>query len=115
MRALKDGWVTVLFNAFLGDKAATMQMAGGNTDSVYAGGDMRRAFAESLRDQHPDCVTVSWKFGRWHHHVDYSRFRSNALKLKPGVVPNRTINEYGMCLRKAHDLHAGGSADAAIR
>jgi hypothetical protein len=38
IRALKDGWVTMLFNAFLADKTTTMRMPGGNTDELYAGG-----------------------------------------------------------------------------
>ena len=53
LRALKDGWVTANFNAFLGDKATTMTMRGGNTDTVYNTGDHRREFAESLQRQHP--------------------------------------------------------------
>ena len=36
IRALKDGWCTMLFNAFLADKTTTMRMAGGNTDDLYA-------------------------------------------------------------------------------
>jgi hypothetical protein len=35
LRALKDGWCTILFNAFLGDKATTMKMKGGNTDEIH--------------------------------------------------------------------------------
>lgn len=104
LRALKDGWCTVQFNAFLGDKATTMTMAGGNTDTVYATGDHRREFAESLQRQHPDCVEITWKFNRWHHQVDYSRFKGNALKLKPGITPTGGHYEYGMTLRKRKGL-----------
>ena len=100
LRALKDNLVTVLFNAFVGDKVATMRMRGGNTDNVYNTGDHRRAFAESLRDQHPDVVSVTWKFDRWHHQVDYSRFKRNALVYRDGVVPTNGSNEYGMILRR---------------
>lgn len=78
LRVLKAGYVTVLFNAYLIDKAATMTMSGGNTDELYAG-DGRLAMAESLRDQHPDVVTITRKWGRWQHHVDYSHFKRNAL------------------------------------
>lgn len=98
LRALKDGWVTVQFNAFLGDKATTMKMRGGNTDNVYNTGDHRRAFAESLKEQHPDVVEVVWKFDRWHHQVDYSPFKRNALRLRQGVTPTKAVNEYGMRL-----------------
>jgi len=42
LRALKDGWCTIQFNAFLADKVTTLTMKGGNTDTVYATGDHRR-------------------------------------------------------------------------
>lgn len=100
LRVLKDGLCTVQFNAFLGDKATTMRMAGGNTDTVYAGGDHRREFAESLVEQHPDVARVVWKFGRWHHEVDYSSFKKNGLVLRHGVTPTGEPNEFGMVLRK---------------
>lgn len=100
LRALKDGWCTVQFNAFLGDKATTMRMKGGNTDTVYATSDHRLGFAESLREQHPDCVDVVWKFGRYHHQVDYSRFRRNELRRRDGVTPIVGDYEYGMTLRR---------------
>ena len=80
LRALKDGWCTVLFNAFLAGKVTTMRMKGGNTCSVYAETDNRKEFAESLQQQHPDIVKVVWKFNRWHHQVDYRMFKNNVLK-----------------------------------
>lgn len=104
LRLLKDGYCTLLFRALLMDKAATVgvrntkAMKGGNTDNVYNGGDHRRAFAESLRDQHPDCVKVVWKFNRWHHAVDYSPFANNAPILRKGVVPAASHDDYGMRL-----------------
>ena len=79
LRALKDGWCTAVFTAVLGQKGPTMKMHGGNTDNVYNTGDSRRAFAESLQKQHPDCVKVVWKFQRWHHEVDYTLFKKNKL------------------------------------
>lgn len=100
LRALKDGWCTIQFNAFLGDKATTMKMKGGNTDNVYNTGDNRRAFAESLAEQHPDVVSVTWKFDRWHHQVDYAPFKRNRLTYKKDIVPTAQANEYGMVLRK---------------
>jgi len=101
LRCLKAGWVTVQFNAFLGDKATTMTMKGGNTDAVYNTGDHRRAFAESLAEQHPDVVQVTWKFNRWHHQVNYSPFKRNSLKYVEGITPTRGNNEHGMILRRA--------------
>jgi hypothetical protein len=104
LRLLKKGYCTLLFRALLMDKANTAgvknakPMKGGNTDNVYNGGDHRLAFAQSLADQHPDCVKVVWKFNRWHHEVDYSKFKCNQPILKPGVVPIVGSNEYGMKL-----------------
>lgn len=99
LRALKDGLCTVLFNAFLGDKAPTLTMKGGNA-SIYAESDNRREFAESLKRQHPDVVEVVWRYGRWHHEVDYRPFAANRL------VPRRDRpldgGEYGMRLVREH-------------
>ena len=107
LRLLKDGYCTLLFRALLMDKGTTVgvrnakPMKGGNTDNVYNGGDHRLAFAQSLRDQHPDCVQVTWKFNRWHHEVDYSAFKKNTPILRAGVVPTAAHNNYGMRLVRA--------------
>ena len=85
LRVLKSGLCTVLFNAFLCKKAPTMTVKGGNTDELYRteeGFDGRKVMAESLQRQHPDVVTVTRKWGRWQHQVDYRKFRSNRLKRK---------------------------------
>lgn len=95
IRVLKAGYCTVLFNAFLAGKVTTMRMKGGNTDSLYAD-DGRKKMAESLRDQHPDIVKVVWKFGRWHHAVDYKPFKAN--KLKRNVDVKDGVNNYNMIL-----------------
>ena len=100
LRALKDGWCTIQFNAFLGDKATTMVMKGGNTDTIYNTGDKRRAFAESLKEQHPDIVEVVWKFDRWHHQVNYKPFKKNKLIKKEGLLIENKVNNYGMTLIK---------------
>lgn len=99
IRVLKDGYCTILFNAFLAGKVTTMRMKGGNTDSIYNTGDNRKAFAESLAAQHPDIVKVVWKFNRWHHQVDYSDFKKNKLQKKEGLILEKRINEYGMVLK----------------
>ena len=74
-------------------------MKGGNTGEVYEDTDNRREFAESLQKQHPDVATVSWKFGRWHHHVNYKPFKKNRLILREGLVVPQKINNYGMVLK----------------
>lgn len=96
LRALKDGWCTILFNAFLAGKVTTMRMKGGNTDNVYTDGDNRRKFAEALAQLHPDVVKVTWKFNRWHHQVDYRPFKVNKLELKDRLIVLDRINNYGM-------------------
>jgi hypothetical protein len=103
LRALKDGWCTMLFNAFLVNKETTMRAKGGNTEELYKQTDNRREFAESLKEQHPDVVDVTWKFGRWHHQVNYKPFKHNKLIKKQGlVIPNR-INNYGMVLKEFNE------------
>ena len=99
IRVLKDGWCTVLFNAFLCYKTPTLEMGGGNTDTIYNTGDNRREFAESLQRQHPDIVKVVWRYERWHHEVDYSRFKNNKLIKKPNLIIPDRINNYGMVLK----------------
>ena len=99
LRILKDGWVTVLFNAFLIGKRATLTQGGGNTDTIYNTGDERLAFAQSLADQHPDVVRVTRKFNRWHHQVNYKPFKKNKLIRKEGLIIPDRINNYGMILK----------------
>jgi hypothetical protein len=102
LRVLKDGWCTILFNAFLCGKSATLTMKGGNTEDVYKQGDdefdNRYKFAKSLYDQHPDCVKITKKWGRWHHHVDYDRFQVNKLEYRDDFVLPEGYDEHGMVL-----------------
>lgn len=101
LRVLKDGWCTVLFQAFLAEKAVTMTMKGGNTEALYKLGDQqdgRLLMAQSLQQQHPDVTKIAWKWGRWQHQVDYRPFKNNQLRRKPGVVIPEGPNEYGMKL-----------------
>jgi hypothetical protein len=98
LRFLKDGDCTALFNAFLIGKRATMTQGGGNSD-IYEQTDQRREFAQSLVAQHPDVASITRKFNRWHHHVDYRRFRGNTLQ-RIAPQSRATVNEYGMTLRR---------------
>ena len=82
LRVLKDGDCTMLFTWCYCNKAATLTVKGGNTDGIYKETDNRREFAESLAEQHPDVASVSHKFGRWHHHVNYAPFKRNKLQQK---------------------------------
>lgn len=99
LRVLKDGWCTILFNAFLCGKVASMRMSGGNTDDLYASNG-RELMAKSLAEQHPNLVRVVWKFKRWQHQVDYSPFKRNKLRRKQGIMIPSGINNYGMKLVK---------------
>ena len=99
IRALKDGWCTILFQAFLCNKAATMTMKGGNTDELYQD-DGRLQMAQSLVEQHPDIVKVTEKWGRYQHHVNYDVFKKNKLIRKDIEIENR-VNNYGMMLVKS--------------
>ena len=101
LRALKDGWCTVLFLAFLQKKTATMTMKGGNTESLYkldGKQDGRLLMAQSLQAQHPDVVKITRKWGRWQHQVDYRPFKKNKFIKKPGVIIPEGVNNYGMKL-----------------
>ena len=126
LRALKDGWCTVLFRAFLADKQTTLTAKGGNMEKLYTNvgiktnskiiskrleqekivdqedreNDGRWKMAESLRLQHPDIVTVTRKFGRWQHQVNYRIFRKNMLMPKKSLIVPEGVNNFGMILEK---------------
>lgn len=99
---LKAGYCTVLFNAFLQNKLATQTLKGGNTDTVYVDGTLPKS--QMLVREHPDVSRLTWKFGRWHHHVDYRPFKHNRLIRKPGLEIPEGNNEYGMKLVNLRDL-----------
>jgi hypothetical protein len=107
---LKAGWCTVQFNAFLQDKVATQTMKGGNTTELYhAEGTVKKgsnysdkgtiAKSQMLVNEHPDVAKVVWKFGRVHHHVDYSGFKNQKLIRKDNLSIETTPNEYGMVFK----------------
>lgn len=108
LRFLKAGYCTCIFNAFWIGKYSTSQgggegekgLKGGNTDNVYNTGDHRKAFAESLKKQHPDVVKVKWRYDRWHHSVNYRPFMKNKPILRKDVTPLAMENDYGMKLTK---------------
>jgi len=106
LRALKDGWCTLLFNVFTCDKQQTMKMKGGNTDELYKQDkdfDGRLEMAKHLQKQHPDVTKITWKWGRWQHSVDYRPFKRNKLIKKPGIIIPEGINNYGMVLVRKNE------------
>ena len=49
-----------------------------------------------LVDMHPDIVTLTDKFNRWHHHVNFKTLKRNKLKRKKSFVSKNKINNYGL-------------------
>lgn len=109
IRILKDGWCTILFNAFLAQKETTGTVKGGNMDELYGGNNQtknkgkewiekRRLMAQSLVDQHPDICKITWRWNRPQHLVNYAQFKKNKLVRKPGIVIPDKIDNYGMRL-----------------
>jgi len=99
IRVLKEGYCTILFNCFLQDKVSTMKMKGGNTDELYKNTDERIEFAKSLEMQHPDCVKTIRRYNRWHHSINFNKFKKNKLIRKNDIIIKDGINEYGMILK----------------
>ena len=96
LRVLKSGWCTLQFNAFLCGKLTTQVMKGGNTAEFYEKeGTLPKS--QMLAAMHPDVARVAWKHNRWHHEVDYRRFKlTNELRRKPGLNIPKGVNDYGM-------------------
>jgi hypothetical protein len=94
---LKAGWCTIQFNAFLQEKIRTQTIGGGNTAEFYA---KEGTFAKSKMqiEVHPDVSKMVWKFGRYHHHVDYTPFKKQKLIKKDGLEIEQAVNNYGMKL-----------------
>lgn len=76
---LKAGWCTVLFNTFLQWKMPTQTLPGGCNGAFYATeGTLPKS--KMLVREHPDVARLTWKFRRWHHHVDYSVFKQRLIR-----------------------------------
>jgi hypothetical protein len=102
IKVLKSGYCTILSNAFLADKMATMQMKGGMgyLDEEH---DVRLEASELLQKWHPDITSIQWRWGRFQHLVDYRPLRGNRLRLKEGVEVQPGVNNYGMQLQELID------------
>lgn len=83
LQVLSGGWCTVLFNAFLIDKMATMTMKGGNADVLYKG-DGRLKMARSLERLWPGVVTVNRRFDRPQHIIKdaWRKFDTELIRRK---------------------------------
>jgi hypothetical protein len=96
---LKAGWCTIQFNAFLQEKLRTQTIGGGNTKEFYSKeGTLAKSRMQTA--VHPDVSKLVWKFGRWHHHVNYTPFKKMKLLKKNGIEVQKGTNEYGMKLVK---------------
>jgi hypothetical protein len=100
LRVLKDGLCTIQFNAFLCGKITTQRMRGGNSAEFY---DDEGTYPKSkmLADMHPDVAEVVFKFGRWHHYVDYTPFKKNRLIKVVNTEKMPKVNNYGLELCNA--------------
>lgn len=110
LQVLADGWCTVLVNAFMVDKQATMTMKGGNSAELYRG-DGRLRMARSLERVWPGVVRVGRRFKRPQHVVAYQWTHFDTpLRPKPGFDPSKLppSDEHGMRLTKLSEVEADG-------
>ena len=98
LQILKDGWCTILFNAFLIVKSTTMTVKGGMTPHYQDDGRLK--MAQELQRRHPDVVKITRKWGRWQHQVNYRPFKANKLIKKEGIEIPKGVNNYRMVLKK---------------
>ena len=123
LNVLKDGDCTVQFNAFLQGKGATQTTKGGNTEEFYhketgydpVTGEAIQAESvmevkdryniagtvaksQMLVDMHPDVAKMVFRYGRWHHHVNYDSFKKLPLIYKDDIELPKGINNYGLKL-----------------
>ncbi len=105
LQVLSDGWCIVSINAFLADKITTMTMKGGNTDELYVD-DGRLIMARSLERMWPHVVSVSRRWGRPQHVVDWTKFDTQLI-LKDGVdlaaLAGKTDN-FGLKLKAVREV-----------
>jgi hypothetical protein len=106
LRVLSTGDLcTVNFNTLLSGKQTTGTMRGGNTDTIYEGGNTsgyQKKFDE-LKKHWGKIVTLTHemhKDGRPHHHIAYTKLFKQDLVLKEGISREPKVNEYNMKLVK---------------
>jgi hypothetical protein len=110
---LENGYCTVQFNSFLQGKVGTQTMKGGNSEIFYdvegsaelketkvknynPAGTIRKSV--NLEAIYPKVAKTVIKYGRVHHHVNYSNYQNNALIPKNGVKISPESKNYGMRL-----------------
>lgn len=45
---------------------------------------------------HTEKRKIVWRYNRWHHEVDYSKFRNNKPIFKQGIKLEDKVNNYGL-------------------
>jgi hypothetical protein len=110
---LENGYCTVQFNSFLQGKVGTQTMKGGNSEIFYdvegsaelketkiknynPAGTIRKSV--NLEAIYPEVAKTVIRYGRVHHHVNYSKYQNKALIPKKGVKISPESNNYGMRL-----------------
>jgi hypothetical protein len=108
---LEKGYCTIQFNSFLQGKVGTQTMKGGNSEIFYdveGSADLKNTKVKNynpagtiqkslnLKEIYPKVVEIVHKFGRVHHHVNYSKYKVNELVLKKRRKINEATNNYGM-------------------
>jgi hypothetical protein len=72
-------------------------MKGGNTAEFYAReGTVPKS--NMLHRLHPDVCRTTWRYGRYHHYVDYTPFERNRLARRPDLEVPEGVDEYGLQL-----------------
>lgn len=111
LQVLAAGWCTILFEAFIVKKAAAFKPNGkraveGGMSEYYVG-DGRLKMARSLERRWPGVVTVSRRFRRPQHMVDWKKF-DTPLRYRAGFDPSRLhpVDEHGMTLHAVGEVQS---------
>lgn len=102
LQVLAGGLCTVLFNAFLIDKMATMTMKGGNSAQLYRGSG-RLVMAKTLEKAWPGVVETRWRFNRPQHAIlnNWRKFDTPLIRRSDidwdAFAP---VDEFGLQLRQ---------------
>ncbi len=96
---LKAGYCTIQFNAMLQEKITTQVLRGGNSEEFY---DKEGTLPKSQMqvDVHPDVSRLTFRFGRIHHHVDYTPFKKLKLIKNKNIKIKKDVDNYGMELKQ---------------
>jgi hypothetical protein len=74
VRILKSGYASALFNFYNVNKLRSGVQDGGNIANVYKDPNSDKYKAYSLMDKHPDIVKIVYRYKRYHHEADLSKF-----------------------------------------